>query len=73
MVVCVFYDGSTKGSIESGSGEAEDQTCDPWFTRHNTYPLQRGGFHMSGFVQRNVICIYQYFRELANIMIKIKL
>ena len=25
-------------------GEAGNRTCDPWFTRHSTYPLHHGGF-----------------------------
>ena len=37
--VCVLYDGRTKGSTQSISGEAENRTCDPWFTRYSTYPL----------------------------------
>ena len=24
--------------------EAENRTCDPWFTRHSAYPLHQGGF-----------------------------
>ena len=37
---CVYFMmGVPEGSAESGSGEAGDRTCDPWFTRHSTYPL----------------------------------
>ena len=27
-------------------GEAGNRTCDPWFTRHSTYPLHHGGSFM---------------------------
>ena len=38
--LCVYFmTGAPEGSTESGSGEAGVQTCDPWFTRHNAYPL----------------------------------
>ena len=38
--LCVYLmTGAPEGSTESGSGEAGVQTCDPWFTRHNAYPL----------------------------------
>ena len=26
------------------NSEAGNRTCDPWFTRHSTYPLHHGGF-----------------------------
>ena len=43
--LCVYFmAGTPEGSIESGSGEAGNQTSDPWFTRHSTYPLHHGGF-----------------------------
>ena len=46
--LCVYYmymTGAPKGSTESISGEAGNQTCDPLFTRHSAYPLQHGGFN----------------------------
>ena len=36
VCVCVsFVTGAPEDSTESGSGEAGDQTCDPWFTVHH--------------------------------------
>ena len=43
-MVCVNMTGAPADSIEIGSGEAGDRTCDPWFTRHSAYPLHNGGF-----------------------------
>ena len=41
--LCVYYmTGAPEGSTESGSGEAGNQTCDPWFTRQSAYPLSHG-------------------------------
>ena len=40
MVCVCFYIAGTPGeSTDSGSGEAEDQTCYPCFKRHSAYPL----------------------------------
>ena len=37
--------GEPEGSTESGSGEAGNRTCDPFFfTPHSTYPLHHNGF-----------------------------
>ena len=38
--LCVYYmSGAPEISTDSGSGEAGDRTCDPWFTRHEVYPI----------------------------------
>ena len=53
--LCVFYymTGAPEGSPKVVlctfflcffCGEAGNRTCDPWFTRHSTYPLHHGGF-----------------------------
>ena len=50
--LCVYYmTGAPEGSpkvVLCGFlwfyGEAGNRTCDPWFTRHSTYPLHHGGF-----------------------------
>ena len=36
MVLCMYF---MTGAPESISEEAGVRTCDPWFTRHSTYPL----------------------------------
>ena len=37
-MICVFLMlGEPKGSTDSGSGEALDLTCSPWFTRRVVY------------------------------------
>ena len=70
--VCLLYDGSTRRLTESGFmwflwfyGEAGNRTCDPWFTRHSTYPLHHGGFSL-WLQKRNSDCImslyYAYLR-----------
>ena len=50
--MCLLYDWSTRRLTESGFmwfyGEAENRTCDPWFTRHSAYPLHHGGFSNIG-------------------------
>ena len=39
-MICVFLmSGEPEGSTDSGSGEAQDLTCNPWFTRRVVYPL----------------------------------
>ena len=47
--LCVYYmtgapEGSPKVVFMWFYGEAGNRTCDPWFTRHSTYPLHHGGF-----------------------------
>ena len=51
-MICVFYymTGAPEGSPKVVLcvflwfyGEAGNRTCDPWFTRHSTYPLHRYG------------------------------
>ena len=44
--MCFFKTGAPEDPTESGSGEAGDRTCNPWFTRHSTYPLHQGGFYL---------------------------
>ena len=45
--LCVYYmTGAPEGSpkvVLWFYGEAGNRTCDPWFTRHSTYPLHHGG------------------------------
>ena len=41
MVCVCIMTGAPEGSTKSGSGEAGDRTCDPWFTRHRAYPLHQ--------------------------------
>ena len=54
-MICVYYMmGEPKGSTESGSGEAGNQTCDPWITTNGDYPLHNGSFYI---VIRDIICI----------------
>ena len=39
-MICVYYmTGAPKDSTESGSGEAGNQTSDPWITTNGDYPL----------------------------------
>ena len=66
--VCLLYDGSTRRLTESGFmwflwfyGEAGNRTCDPWFTRHSTYPLHHGGFYCSFLV--SVDFLWQSFKH----------
>ena len=47
------------GSTESGSGEAGNGTCDPWFTRHSTYPLHNGNNSFSISLCNLLIILYQ--------------
>ena len=42
-----YMTGTPEGSTESFYGEAGNRTCDPWFTRHSTYPLHHGGFSIN--------------------------
>ena len=44
VCVCVFISRTPEGSTDSGSGEAGDQNCNPWFTRHSANSLHYGGF-----------------------------
>ena len=46
VCVCFYISRAPNSSPDSGSGEAGDQTCDPCFTWHNTYPLHQGGFKL---------------------------
>ena len=40
---CLLYDGSSRRLNRKWFyGEAGNQTCDPWFTRHSAYPLHHG-------------------------------
>ena len=44
MDMCVFYDGnSLRLNRKWFYGEAGNQTCDPWFTKHSAYLLHHGG------------------------------
>ena len=42
--------GTPEGSTESISGEARNQTCDPWFTRQSAYPLHHGAIMNVGYM-----------------------
>ena len=60
--LCVLImTGALEGSMESGSREAGNQTCGPWFTRHNTYPLKprrlRNPGADPGLLEKGLRCI----------------
>ena len=41
--LCVYFMmGASEGSTKSGSGETGNRACEPWLTRHSTYPLHQG-------------------------------
>ena len=42
-----FMTGVPEDSTESGSGEAVDPSCDPWFRMHSNYPLHHGDYSLS--------------------------
>ena len=45
ICVCLIYDGNSRRLNRKWFyREAGNQTCDPWFMRHSTYPLHHGGF-----------------------------
>ena len=55
--------GAPEGSNESISGEAGNQTCDPWFTRHSAYPLQHGGLKAKKNLVADVIRILRQIKQ----------
>ena len=55
--MCLFYDGNSRRLNQKWFyGEAGNRTCDPWFTRHSTYPLHHGGFFFVAFLGINRFC-----------------
>ena len=55
VCVCFHISGAPEGSTDSGSGEAGDRTCDPWFYEHSAYPIQNThNFTLNNFISPNL-------------------
>ena len=54
ICVCIFMTGAPEGSNESGSEEARNRICYPWFTRHSTYLLHHSSYN-DEFILLNTI------------------